>query len=375
MIGSHLKSLLTKNLLIAKSTIILSFIEILGPIIIMLGLLGLKSLFKKENVPIQDDIDYVISNGSLLDTNRNEIKENEISYRGSIFTCGAYRDVIAFVGKDFPDKLANKFINQLWEADIVKFKYYDDLDSLNDYVESKDYGINEGKICFAVSFKKEENKYIYKLHYYASPYNEDEPPSIPTTYMGVGNRLNKQPDFHSYLKYTQSGFFMIQKLFYDYVLQEETNNPNAEIKGIICPKKYDKYINDPFANNLHMLLGMFSIIAYAVPLIINLYRIVKEKETKAKEGMKIMGLSELTYFLSNFIIYFVKNLIYAGFITLILSLGLKRLESIYIFLMFFLYGLVIFALIFFFQSFLQRTIIAMLVSLLFSFYCGISIIC
>ena len=57
-----------------------------------------------------------------------------------------------------------------------------------------------------------------------------------------------------------------------------------------------------------MLLGMFSIIAYAVPLIINLYRIVKEKETKAKEGMKIMGLSELTYFLSNFIIYFVKNL-------------------------------------------------------------------
>ena len=34
-----------------------------------------------------------------------------------------------------------------------------------------------------------------------------------------------------------------------------------------------------------MLIGMFSIIAYAGPLIINLYRIVKEKETKAKEGM------------------------------------------------------------------------------------------
>ena len=83
--------------------------------------------------------------------------------------------------------------------------------------------------------------------------------------------------------------FRSQKNFYDYVLQEETGNPTAEINAIIYPKKYEEYINDPFARNCAMLLGMFSIIAYAGPLIINIYRIVKEKETKAKEGMKIMG--------------------------------------------------------------------------------------
>ena len=359
MKGFHLKSLLTKNLLIAKSTIVLTSIEILGPIIIMLCLLGLKSLFKKENVFIEDDFNFALSNGSLLVSNPSGVN-GEISYRGSIFYCGGERNIIAFVGENFPIKLANKFINHIWEARNVQFKYYDDLDTLNDYVESKDYGLYDGKICFAVSFKKEVNKYIYKLHYYTS----EDAPQISSTYMGVGDRLKTEPDFYSYLLYTQSGFFMVQKFFYDYILEEETNNPDAEIKGIICPKKYDKYTNDSFASNLQMLLGMFSIIAYAVPLIINLYRIVKEKETKAKEGMKIMGLSELTYFLSNLIIYFVKNLIYAGFITLILSFGLKRLDSIYIFLMYFLYGLVIFALIFFFQSFLERTIIAMLVSLL-----------
>ena len=80
-----------------------------------------------------------------------------------------------------------------------------------------------------------------------------------------------------------SNFFMSQKLFYDYVLQEETSNPNAEINSIIYPKKYGKYINDPFAENCQMLLGMFSIIAYAGPLIINIYRIVKEKESKEKK--------------------------------------------------------------------------------------------
>jgi len=57
MLGSHLKSLLKKNLLIAKSTFILSTIDLLAPIIIMLGLWLLKSAFVKEDLPMQNDVD------------------------------------------------------------------------------------------------------------------------------------------------------------------------------------------------------------------------------------------------------------------------------------------------------------------------------
>ena len=319
MLSSHLKSLLKKNLLISKSTFILTLIEILSPILIMLGLLGLKSLFKIENLEIQEDINYVVNNASYLEAKVKHHVENEVAYRGSIYMCNE-RNVVAFVGKNFPEKLAEVFIKHKWERTDVEFKYYDDVETLYKYVESKNYGVNEGKICFAVSYKKEENKYTYKLHYVASTLDKKNPPEIPPTDIGVGDRLNKQPDFGAYLKYTQSGFFMIQKFFYDFVLQQETG--------------------------------------------INIYRIVKEKETKAKEGMKIMGLSELTYFLSNFITYFVKNIIYSIFITLILSYTLKGIESIYIFIIYFLFGLVIFALVFFFQSFLERTIISIIVSLL-----------
>ena len=363
MLSSHLKSLLKKNLLISKSTFILTLIEILSPILIMLGLLGLKSLFKIENLEIQEDINYVVNNASYLEAKVKHHVENEVAYRGSIYMCNE-RNVVAFVGKNFPEKLAEVFIKHKWERTDVEFKYYDDVETLYKYVESKNYGVNEGKICFAVSYKKEENKYTYKLHYVASTLDKKNPPEIPPTDIGVGDRLNKQPDFGAYLKYTQSGFFMIQKFFYDFVLQQETGNSDAKIDAIICPKKYEKYISDPFANNLGMLLGFFSLIAYTIPLTINIYRIVKEKETKAKEGMKIMGLSELTYFLSNFITYFVKNIIYSIFITLILSYTLKGIESIYIFIIYFLFGLVIFALVFFFQSFLERTIISIIVSLL-----------
>ena len=360
---SHLKSLLKKNLLIAKSTFILTTIELLSPIIVMLALLGLKSLFKKENLSFPNDMDFIISNSSTLFTNLNTSIGNQTEGLEYLSICNE-RNIVAFVGKNFPTNLANKFIKLTINQTKVQFKYYDDYEILYDYIESDEYGVNDGEICFAVTFQKEGKKYIYKLHYYASPYRREEPPEIPSTYMGIGNRLSTQPDFESYMKYVHSGFFMSQKLFYDYVLQEETNDPNAIINAVIYPKKYDIYIEDPFATNSQMLLGLFSILAYAGPLIINIYRIVKEKETKAKEGMKIMGLSELTYFLSNFIFYFVKIIIYAGFITLIISFALKRIESGYIFLMYFLYGLVIFALIFFFQSFLEKTIISILVSVI-----------
>ena len=297
MLVSHMRALLKKNLLTSKSTIILTLIEILSPILIMLGFLGIKSLFKLENREFQDDIDYVINNSSLLKRSGIKFDEDEVAYRGAIYYCNV-RKVIAFVGNNFPQNLANEFIKHSWERKEIEFKYYKDFETLRDYVKSKKYGVDEGKICFAVSYKKENNKYTYKLHYYASSFSDNDPPEIPSTEVGVGDRLNKQPDFKSHMKYTQSGFFMIQKFFYDYVLQEETGNPNAKIDVILCPKKYDKYIYDPFASNLGMLWGFFTVIAYAIPLTVNIYRIIKEKETKAKEGMKIMGLSGL-FFLSS----------------------------------------------------------------------------
>ena len=114
MLSSHLKSLLKKNLLIAKSTFILTTIELLAPIIIMLALLGLKSLFDKEDIPFPNDYDYIFYNTSIVHNNLVE----EFGYQMELleifhnyFTCSK-RNVIAFIGKAFPTNLANKFINK-----------------------------------------------------------------------------------------------------------------------------------------------------------------------------------------------------------------------------------------------------------------------
>ena len=362
---SHFSALIKKNLLISKSTFLLTIVELFSPIVIMLLLWGLKTLFTKDNLEIEEDVEYLVTNSSLLTNTFIPIISNEISYRGFIYMCQS-RPLIAFVGENFPEKLSNKIKGHSWEQRNVKFKNYNNLDDLLDYVESKDYGSDRDlypKLCFALSYKNEANKYLLKLHYFANPYRSN-PPDIPSTEMGIGDPLNLQPDFNSFSRYVQSGFFMSQKVFYDYVLQEETQTENAEITYTICPKKYDKFISDAFARNISLLLCFFTIVAYALPLTINIYRIVKEKETRAKEGMKIMGLSELTYFLSYFVIYFVVNLFYSVVNSLILKNVLSHIEFFYIFLLYFLYGLVIYSLIYFFQSFLERTRIAIIVSLL-----------
>ena len=362
---SHLQALLKKNLLIFKSTFILTIIELLSPIIVMLLLWGLKTLFDIENLDFQEDLEYVVNNSTLLTNYYSRVMEERISYRGSIYMCQE-RHLIAFVGENFPEELSEKFKVHKWEMEYIQFKYYNDLSELFKYVQSKEYGSNRKKypkLCFAVSFKNDYNKYTYKLHYFASPYKEN-PPDVPSTEMGVGDILNTQPDYISYMRYLQSGFFMSQKFFYDYVLQKETGNPLADITYIISPKKYDKYVKDSFVNNISLLLAFFSIIAYALPLTINIFRMVKEKETRAKEGMKIMGLSELTYFLSYFIIYFVINLFYSICNAFVLKNVIVYIDTIYIFILYFLYGLVVYSLIYFFQSFLERTRIAIIVSLL-----------
>ena len=366
---SHLIALLKKNLLIFKSTFILTIVEIFSPIVIMLFLWGLKNLFDIENLDMQSDLDYIVKNSSYL-TSFSEISfENEmpdesiILYKGFITLC-TKRELIAFVGDNFPSSLIKEFYRHEWEQRFIIFRKYNDFSELLEYVESKNYGTkNNPKLCFAVSYKEYQNKYIYKLHYFASPYRPDTP-DIPSTEMGVGDPLNLQPDYKSYIRYMKSGFFMAQKVFYDFLLKKETGNPNAEIDFILGPKKYDKFIHDSFVSNISLLLTFFTIIAYALPLTINVFRIVKEKETKAKEGMKIMGLNELTYFLSYFIIYFIVNLIYSIGNCLILKNVITYIETIYIFILYFLYGLVIFSLIYFFQSFLERTRIAVIVSLL-----------
>ena len=141
---------------------------------------------------------------------------------------------------------------------------------------------------------------------------------------------------------------------YDYVLQKETGNSDAEINFYIIPQKYHEKLYNLFYQFLYEVISIFVLVAYAFPLSINIYRLVKEKETKAKEIMIIMGLNELNYFFSYFVIYFVINILYALLNAIIMKQVLSYIELGHLFLYFFLFGLVIYSLTFFSNLFLKK---------------------
>ena len=150
-------------------------------------------------------------------------------------------------------------------------------------------------------------KYTFKIHYFASKYskadNENDIINIPPIENNV-DLLRARPGFDPYELYRKSGFLMIQKILYDYVLKQELNDNNAQINYKIIPQKYEEKIYNALNNYLVQIVSIFVLIAYALPLSINIYRLIQEKESRVKEIMKIMGLNEFNYFFSYFIIYF-----------------------------------------------------------------------
>ena len=69
------------------------------------------------------------------------------------------------------------------------------------------------------------------------------------------------------------------------------------------PFKSDKYISDDFKTILSNMLSFFMLLMYILPVYRLISNLVAEKESKARESMKMMGLSDASYWLSWFTYY------------------------------------------------------------------------
>jgi len=130
-------------------------------------------------------------------------------------------------------------------------------------------------------------------------------------------------------------------------------------------------VQDDFQPALAGLLPFFILIAY-IPMVYNMtFRIVCEKESRAKEIMRIMGMTDLPYWLSWFLFYTVINTVVTT-----LSWGILLTKVInysqpgYIWLFFWLYGQAVFGQIIFLQSMFSGSKYAGIVSTIL-YFCGV----
>ena len=64
---------------------------------------------------------------------------------------------------------------------------------------------------------------------------------------------------------------------------------------------------DPFELALSTLMPLFMLLGYIPPVYNLTFKIVREKETRTKETMRIMGMTDLSYWLSWFVFYTLIN--------------------------------------------------------------------
>lgn len=98
--------------------------------------------------------------------------------------------------------------------------------------------------------------------------------------------------------------------------------PVLEQKVAYAPMSTTKFQNmDPLIGQAFG--GLFPLIYIVVAFIPYLYlvqKIAAEKESKAREGMKMMGLTDSTYYLSWFIVYFVISSVSSLLATIVLRI-------------------------------------------------------
>lgn len=147
------------------------------------------------------------------------------------------------------------------------------------------------------------------------------------------------PDLLSYLRYQHNGFSFVQNLLAQQILAFKTQDYNAMIAMMLQPMQTDTSIYDPFGQALGVLLPLFLLLAYIPPVYNMTFKIVREKETRAKETMRIMGMTDLPYWMSWFIFFTCINTILTTLSWGILLIKVVNYsQPMYLWIFFWLYG-------------------------------------
>jgi hypothetical protein len=185
--------------------------------------------------------------------------------------------------------------------------------------------------------------YEVELFFNALPPQEFS--SIPDQRNDGYDPTNQTPKEYEYFGYTNGGFALMENLAANAILRDKTNQ-NAFIANSMMPMRTKDVVTDFFPLVLMPTLSFFVQIMYLPFLYRSIARIVGEKASRARESMRMMGMSEASYW-SSWIIYWTAiNTTIAVLCTLILIVNVFQAEhGMAVFLFFWIFGESLFGLL------------------------------
>ena len=114
----------------------------------------------------------------------------------------------------------------------------------------------------------------------------------------------------------------VQNLIANTVLRRKTGNSKARITNMVVPTKVEHIYEDTIMWFMKVLFCFAMVVIY-VPLVYRItYRIVSQNASRAKDTMRVMGMSMLPYWLSWFATYTIMNLTVVVLVTLLSAMNL-----------------------------------------------------
>ena len=269
----------------------------------------------------------------------------------------------------------NHFKDLDFELNDTSFVQFTTLKEMEETIKDPDYEEDKANlICFGVKFKyyKENNTYDYSLHFFDfERIGKGNNPDIPSNKQGMFDNLQTGPDIRSIKLYQQGAYNYMMKIINEYKLKKVTDNSFASFDYAVFPMKFWDNREDDFGQFYVYVMVIIMLMAYMIPLSLYIYKIVEENETRFKKGMKIMGMGETEYFLSYFIQYIIIAVFVSGVNAFLFHFVLTKIPYYFLYCLIFLFSLDIFAMIYFFQSFIDKTRISIVLSLIIYFimYC------
>lgn len=115
---------------------------------------------------------------------------------------------------------------------------------------------------------------------------------------------------------------------------------------MIVPIKIPPVVQDNFSNLIEMTLSLFILLMYVPAIYRTVYRIVWEKSSRAKESMRMMGMSDYAYWSSWLAYYTIVNTVITTLSWAIMLLGvINKKSALMLYVLIWLFGQSMFGLI------------------------------
>ena len=171
--------------------------------------------------------------------------------------------------------------------------------------------------------------------------------NIPDTTKPSYNPRIRTPDYTHWNMYERTGYLALYQMISDAIIRAK-QPPKFAVSTLdvgYMPMKTPEYesVNPLATEQLILQFPFFVMFTFLIPLYYMVSKLAEEKEGKSREGMKMMGLKDSSYFLSWFIFHLILMIIMATLITAMCSINLfPNSNKFLIFLHMFFYGLSLF---------------------------------